>query len=52
MINSQKIADKLIAASRGILSRPDKTQPIQAPVPHVMSVAAYEKRFGAKGEGK
>lgn len=52
MTNTQKIADKLIAASRGILSRPEKPQPVTLPVPHVMSVAAYEKRFGAKGEGK
>jgi hypothetical protein len=57
MTNTSRIADKLIAHSRGILSlaktKPDADtvtivlQPGSG-VPHVMPIAAYEERFGAK----
>lgn len=61
MTNSQKIVDRMLALSlicdsRGILTLPGKpsadTLTVAIPVPHVMSVAAYNERFGAKGEGK
>lgn len=56
MITTQQIADAMIRDSRGIITAPGKpsadTLTVAIPVPHVMSVAAYNERFGAKGEGK
>lgn len=52
MTSAAKIADALIAQSRGILTVPGKpsADTLTVPVPHVMSVAAYNERFGAKGK--
>lgn len=52
MTNAEKIAIGLIEHSRGILTLPGKpsADTLTVPVPHVMSVAAYNERFGAKGK--
>lgn len=65
MTNSAKIADKMIAESRGILSRAsripgkpssDAPKPAVCPsgyvVPHVMSIAAHKAAFGAANQSK
>lgn len=59
MSNSGKIADRLIhlsmvGSSRGIITLAGKpsadTLTVSLPIPHVMPIAAYNERFGAKGE--
>jgi len=56
MTNSAKIADALIAGSRGILTKPGKPSadslywpPPPAPLDlHVMPIETYRARFGAQ----
>lgn len=54
--SSQKIADKLIATSRGILSRPSgplaPPSQLSRPDCHVMTIEAYKARFGAATDTK
>lgn len=52
MSNTEKIADALIAQSRGILSRPGRHAAdtlhwpaIEAIETHIMPIEVYEKRF-------
>jgi len=53
MTNSTKIADALIAHSRGILTRPQKeaSDTLTFAVPHVMTQEKYRALAGAKPQG-
>lgn len=50
--SAEKIADKLIAQSRGILTKNRWKEAVDIitlpiPVPHVMPIETYRERFGA-----
>ena len=52
-MNSEALADALIAHSRGILTRPQKeaSDTLTVSVPHVMTREAFRALTGAKQQG-